>query len=140
MWIDTFGAIPAGYEVHHRDGDKSHNAIDNFELLTKSGHRKHHFCAMPIPAKDWTKPPTIRLCCSACNTQIMRRRRTVHPLCEKCLARTVELRRRNKLVRYCEQCGECFQTRSAHFCSQRCVNLATRGGTRSILPDSRRRA
>lgn len=42
IWIDAHGAIPAGYEVHHRDENKSHNSLGNFELLTAIEHQKRH--------------------------------------------------------------------------------------------------
>jgi len=28
--------------VHHRDGDKHNNSIDNLELMTRSAHARHH--------------------------------------------------------------------------------------------------
>lgn len=42
MWIEAFGPIPDGYQIHHRDGDKENNTIENFELLTASEHTKEH--------------------------------------------------------------------------------------------------
>ena len=36
------GAIPKGYEVHHKDLDKNNNDIGNLELLTKKEHLKIH--------------------------------------------------------------------------------------------------
>src|SRR5271157_3145611 len=42
MWESKFGEIPKGFEVHHRDGDSSHNEFENFELIKVRDHRKHH--------------------------------------------------------------------------------------------------
>ncbi|MDN7511982.1 HNH endonuclease [Burkholderia multivorans] len=42
MWIDAHGPIPEGHEVHHKDEDKTHNCLNNFELLTSSEHGKKH--------------------------------------------------------------------------------------------------
>lgn len=42
MWEQANGPIPAGHDVHHRDGDKTNNVLDNLELLTKSEHGRRH--------------------------------------------------------------------------------------------------
>ena len=43
MWEAAYGPIPNGYDVHHKDRDRLHNQLDNFELMDKSEHtRKHH--------------------------------------------------------------------------------------------------
>ncbi|RJP34735.1 MAG: HNH endonuclease [Candidatus Omnitrophota bacterium] len=35
-----YGEIPDGYDVHHKDGDRSNNDIGNLEIYTKSEHGK----------------------------------------------------------------------------------------------------
>lgn len=42
VWECYNGPIPEGYDIHHKDGDKSNNNIDNLELLSHSEHAKHH--------------------------------------------------------------------------------------------------
>lgn len=42
IWEKLNGAIPKGYEVHHKDKDKTNNEPDNLELLSKSIHAKYH--------------------------------------------------------------------------------------------------
>lgn len=42
VWESVNGDIPEGYEIHHKDGDKSNNDISNLELLTKEKHRQYH--------------------------------------------------------------------------------------------------
>src|ERR1019366_3246098 len=42
MWEAKFGAVPEGFEVHHKDGGSLQNEYGNFELLTIHEHRKHH--------------------------------------------------------------------------------------------------
>jgi hypothetical protein len=35
--------LPKGHVIHHKDGDKLNNAIDNLELMTFSEHSKLHW-------------------------------------------------------------------------------------------------
>src|SRR5580704_13896711 len=36
------GPIPEGFDVHHRDDDKGHNSLSNFELLPHGEHMSKH--------------------------------------------------------------------------------------------------
>jgi hypothetical protein len=40
IWEFHNGKIPEGWDIHHRDEDKTHNEISNFECLPKSEHTK----------------------------------------------------------------------------------------------------
>lgn len=42
MWEDARGPIPAGHDIHHKDGNWDNNSLDNFECLTKGEHRQRH--------------------------------------------------------------------------------------------------
>jgi len=42
IWEAVYGPIPNGLEVHHKDEDKTHNVIENYELLTQSAHQFQH--------------------------------------------------------------------------------------------------
>jgi hypothetical protein len=88
----------------------------------------------PIPRWDVEAAPFHVLACSGCGDEIKRKRRSKRPTCPRCAIRRAEQKR--KSVRHCQQCGGEFRTRAGNFCSQRCVNLATRGGTVSVLPES----
>jgi len=41
-WIKEVGQIPEGWDIHHKDEDKSNNETSNFECLPKSDHTKKH--------------------------------------------------------------------------------------------------
>ncbi len=41
-WGEAFGPIPAGMGVHHKDGDRANDALDNLELVSKAGHLATH--------------------------------------------------------------------------------------------------
>ena len=46
IWEKEKYKIPDGYDIHHIDGDKTNNSIDNLECLSKSEHTRlyspHH--------------------------------------------------------------------------------------------------
>lgn len=43
LWTETNGSIPDGYVLHHIDGDKINNNLQNLELLKNSEHTKLHW-------------------------------------------------------------------------------------------------
>lgn len=42
VWEFYKGEIPKGYDVHHKDGDKGNNEIENLEIVLKSAHATLH--------------------------------------------------------------------------------------------------
>lgn len=42
VWEFHNGPVPAGFHVHHKDGDRANNDISNLELLPASEHLRHH--------------------------------------------------------------------------------------------------
>ena len=42
VWTNHFGSPPIGTHLHHKDGNKSNNAIENLELLTATEHTRLH--------------------------------------------------------------------------------------------------
>ena len=42
IWEHEVGAIPKGYHIHHIDGNKSNNALDNLSIMTARGHERLH--------------------------------------------------------------------------------------------------
>lgn len=40
VWEHHNGPIPAGYDIHHKDGDKANNRIGNLELIDKAEHAR----------------------------------------------------------------------------------------------------
>lgn len=47
---DTFGDIPTGLIVHHKDGNKANNDLSNLELMTRLEHQRHHLARYATPA------------------------------------------------------------------------------------------
>lgn len=53
VWVCNNGDIPEGYDVHHKDHDKSNNDISNLELLTKKEHKQKHYEELSEEEKQW---------------------------------------------------------------------------------------
>jgi len=43
VWMNLKGEIPNGLDVHHIDGNKDNNKIDNLQLITRSEHQRKHW-------------------------------------------------------------------------------------------------
>lgn len=73
IWFDANGAIPDGYVIHHINGDKKDDRLENLELCTRSGHMKEHypngFCNVA-----WNKGTTeyAQVACEQCGTTFSR--------------------------------------------------------------------
>ena len=48
IWSKYNGDIPKGYDIHHKDHDKTNNSIDNLEILSR---HKHHSSHMKEPGR-----------------------------------------------------------------------------------------
>lgn len=42
LWEQKFGLVPSGHDIHHIDGNKQNNSLDNLELLTRTEHKRKH--------------------------------------------------------------------------------------------------
>lgn len=41
-WVSHYGEIPEGWDIHHKDHDKTNNHIENLHCLSKSDHARLH--------------------------------------------------------------------------------------------------
>ena len=40
IWEKSYGKIPDDYDIHHKDGDKQNNELNNLELINHKLHSK----------------------------------------------------------------------------------------------------
>ena len=59
IWEQYYGEIPEGYQIHHIDGNKANNNIENLQLVTPLEHKRLHSGCKIIDG-EWYKP------CSVC--------------------------------------------------------------------------
>ncbi len=116
VWTYFNGAIPDGYEIHHRDFDKENNDIANLELVTKDAHQKIH-AESERPQKKST------FTCTACGREYEAVNRGNNSYCSsKC--RKNANREHDKVERICSVCGKIFSTdkyKDTKCCSKKCA-------------------
>jgi hypothetical protein len=54
-WEKHHGEIPNGMQIHHKDGNKLNNHIDNLQLVDPLTHRRLHFSYRLIREGFWEK-------------------------------------------------------------------------------------
>lgn len=118
VWEFHHGTIPDGYEIHHVDGDRNNNAIENLQCLTIPEHHQIH-------AEARLKERT----CSYCGKKYKAKRADGKFCTPDCRQAWLKARRCRRVKRICSLCGKEFETdrrRNARFCSQKCVVAATK--------------
>lgn len=84
VWQRHHGPIPKGFHVHHINGNRKDNSLENLELLPSSEHHRHHFKEQGATAehkkraadnvkKAWAKMPMLTLRCVVCSTEFHKR-------------------------------------------------------------------
>jgi hypothetical protein len=100
IWEKSNGEKPKGYDIHHKDFNKSNYILSNLELLTLSDHRRLHAGWERLNGK-WIKKP-----CSGCNEVLSLDKfyfcqvnKKESSLCKRCHDLAVKKRLGNPVIR-----------------------------------------
>lgn len=50
-WMEHYGEIPKGMIIHHKNGDKWDNRIENLQMISRSCHTKIHLNKGQVSAR-----------------------------------------------------------------------------------------
>ncbi|RDC67728.1 HNH endonuclease [Rhodovulum sp. 12E13] len=55
VWECAYGAIPDGHQIHHRDGNRANNRLENLVPLLPGHHKREHVQHWTGPGGEWWK-------------------------------------------------------------------------------------
>lgn len=132
IYLDHFGPIPDGYDVHHVDGNPLNNVPSNLMALSKEDHRRHHamlnvqdpeYMRRTLGSPRRKQPPTLPLNCVICGKNFMACVPEARYCSSKCNTRGIRAKPKNQETRVCLICGNQFTRYHAErtkTCSTRC--------------------
>jgi hypothetical protein len=98
IWEREYGTIPKGYQVHHKNGIKSDNRIENLELLSALEHKRLHSGCFRNEQGEWIKP--CRKCGDEKSIEIdfYKRKNGISPWCKDCCKENATINKRKRKI------------------------------------------
>src|SRR3954465_8764008 len=56
VWEEHFGKVPAGHHIHHKNGKRADNRIENLEAIKPLDHKRLHCGYQKTKSGKWLKP------------------------------------------------------------------------------------
>jgi len=148
VWERKNGPIPDGHHIHHIDGNKKNNSIENLECLSESDHHKKHWkenyekMALHLAKnrriyersdaqresfskwskKFWVDKEATEVECPICKKKSFCKMPTLFKKCRKCQKDTHYAD--NQVERACKLCNIkfiCYKYSHTFTCSQKCA-------------------
>lgn len=112
VWEKEHGEIPKGYHIHHIDGDKSNNSIENLALFTAGDHEKLH-------GAEQKRIEQARINLTHARENAAKWHRSEAG--KKWHSEHAKGHKIPRVTKTCEVCGKEFQgTKAQRFCSNNC--------------------
>jgi len=71
VYSGTYGNIPHGWHVHHKDNDRDNNVIENLEALPGKQHNKQHSTGHGVERSQYLRSP-VAVSCPHCGTETIK--------------------------------------------------------------------
>lgn len=114
-----YGEIPEGYEIHHKNENKTDNDISNLQMLTKSEHMFLH---------SQNKAVLTEFTCKECGKIFYANKTVKNYFCSpKCRSAWRRHNRIDDIEKPCSYCGKIFTSNkydNSDYCSSACANRA----------------
>lgn len=117
IWKKAHGEIPSGCYIHHKDGNRENNSLENLECVTPTQHIANH--RTPELVEKWKK--NLVKACEAARHCDYRKNTEAHSLAAK--------KGYHKMPWYkhtCQICGQEYlsKAKESRYCSTKCKNIA----------------
>lgn len=134
VWEHFNGQIPSGFHIHHINGNKADNSIENLEAISASDHSTHHGATNPWVGSAANKSQLIKA------GELAKQWHASAEGIEWHRSNGVKsLEKRQKFIKKCIQCGSEYETiwvNKSKFCGKRCKVDSYKSKSTSLRSDN----